>query len=363
MIIPLTEKHKRTMLVGLARYVDSKVLQNMVNWYWALFCLQYNQGNITALELIVFREPGQTLQNTWQPGQVLNNIPLFFQHPDEEGQALAVKHAKGIRSKLLAANPFFGKEIEPDETLRVIPVPPLHSRMLPSYMDIAFVNIHRAIAHYSRGTEPIATPVYLQRHVIVTVIEINLVALLWQYVKGQHYLYHEYTNLNWKFGDGRPRGSLVARPVNPDLSFRDYTPARVGEYGQIFNSKFIQGQDEVIIEWACRRKLVQIGNALRLTSHLLQEVLSAIGYAGEPEYEENNSQRIRNYYEQLNRSAGNGVAIKGHNTDPSAITLAAHVKLTSYVESKESAMFSQAELNHQTFLRNCHIDNINLRYF
>ncbi|VFR11020.1 hypothetical protein SPFM15_00275 [Salmonella phage SPFM15] len=351
------------MLVDLARYVDSKVLTNMVNWYWALFCLQYNQGNMEALELIVFREPGQTLQNTWHQGQVLNNIPLFFQHPDEEGHTLAVKHAKGIRSKLLAANPLPGKEIEPDETLRVIPVPPLQARMLPSYMDIAFVNIHRAIAFYSRGTEPIATPVYLQRHVISTVIEINLVALLWQYVKGQQHLYHEYTNLNWKFGDGRPRGVLVARPVNPDLSFRDYTPARYGEYGQIFNSKFIQGQDEVISEWACRRKLVQIGNALRLTSVLLQEVLSAIGYAGEPEYEDINSQRIRNYYEQLNRSAGNGHAIKGHSTDPSAITLAAHVKNTSYVESKESAMFSQAELNQVTFLRNCHIDNINLRYF
>ncbi|VFR11908.1 hypothetical protein SPFM20_00277 [Salmonella phage SPFM20] len=319
------EKHKRTMLVDLARYVDSTWHQNMVNWYWALFCLQYNQEGHTALELIVFREPGQTLQNNPLPGQVLNNIPLFFQHPDEALQALAVKHAKGIRSKLLAATIAFGKEIEPDETLRVIPVPHVISRMLPSYMDIAFVNIHRGQQHYSRGTEPIATPVYLQRPRGVTVIEINLVALLWQYVKAARYLYHEYTNLNWKFGDGRQVISLVARPVNPDLSFRDYTLTSVGEYGQIFNSKFIQGQDDEDIEWACRRKLVQIGNALRCNGHLLQEVLSAIGYAGEPEYVKNNSQRIRNYYEQLNRSAVNQVAIKGHSTDPSAITLAARL--------------------------------------
>ncbi|VFR11519.1 hypothetical protein SPFM7_00272 [Salmonella phage SPFM7] len=359
----MTTELKRTMLVDLARYVDSKVLTRLVNWYWALFCLQYNQGNMEKHELIVFREPGQTLQNTWHQNMVLNNIPLFFQHPDEEGHTALVKHAKGIRSKLLAANPLPGQEIEPDETLRVIPVPPLQALALPSYMDIAFVNIHRAIAFGKRGTEPIATPVYLQRHVISRMIEINLVALLWQYVKGQQHYSHEYTNLNWKFGDGRPRGVTVARPVNPDLSFRDYTPARYLYYGQIFNSKFIQGQDEVISLVACRRKLVQIGNALRLTSVGEQEVLSAIGYAGEPEYEDIEWQRIRNYYEQLNRSAGNGHLLKGHSTDPSAITLAAHVKNNSYVESKESAMFSQAELNQVAILRNCHIDNINLRYF
>ncbi|VFR11613.1 hypothetical protein SPFM6_00286 [Salmonella phage SPFM6] len=311
----------------------------------------------------MFREPGQTLQNTWHQNMVNWYCPLFFQHPDEEGHTALELIVLGIRSKLLAANPLPGQVLNNIETLRVIPVPPLQALAVKHAKDIAFVNIHRAIA-FGKEIEPdIATPVYLQRHVISRMLPSYMVALLWQYVKGQQHYSRGTEPLNWKFGDGRPRGVTVIEINLPDLSFRDYTPARYLYHEYTNNSKFIQGQDEVISLVARPVKLVQIGNALRLTSVGEYGQIFAIGYAGEPEYEDIEWACRRNYYEQLNRSAGNGHLLQEVLSDPSAITLAAHVKNNSQRIRKESAMFSQAELNQVAIKGHSTIDNINLRYF
>ncbi|VFR13315.1 hypothetical protein SPFM12_00285 [Salmonella phage SPFM12] len=311
------EKHKRTMLVDLGQTLQNTWHQNMVNWYWALFFQHPDEEGHTALELIVFREPGKLLAANPLPGQVLNNIPLFCVIPVPPLQALAVKHAKGIRIVNIHRAIAFGKEIEPDETLPVYLQRHVISRMLPSYMDIAFWQYVKGQQHYSRGTEPIATQFGDGRPRGVTVIEINLVALPFRDYTPARYLYHEYTNLNWIIQGQDEVISLVARPVNPDLFGNALRLTSVGEYGQIFNSKYAGEPEYEDIEWACRRKLVQKLNRSAGNGHLLQEVLSAIGSITLAAHVKNNSQRIRNYYELFSQAELNQVAIKGHSTDPS----------------------------------------------